>query len=188
MGEELFEIQQSLLDILNMLIGILSRRNEFQNLYIWNICHLICHKDILNLKYFGSLRHNTSKNKFAVKFYQFLINAFHKIIESVEEKLTYKEVKAIHRFVAFAFFRFPWCQEQLISVLSRPTDPEITEERLAELGASYAMKSPSKSTFYDWESAVYSLLRGNSDFKDSLEKLTEASKAKPVWSRLLFDR
>ena len=187
-GEELFEIQQYLLGILNSLLGLISRGNEFQNLYVWNICHLICHKEILNLKYFGSLKHLGSKKKFAGKFYQFITGAFFKVIDSVGKGLTYKEVKAIHRFVAFAYFRFPWCQDQLLGVLARPSDPEVSEERLAEIGASYALKSPSKSSFYDWENAVYSLVRGDSDFKESMTKLKEKAEGNSVWSRLLFDR
>jgi hypothetical protein len=56
--------------------------------------------------------------------------------------------------VAYAYFRSSWCQSKIVEALKLPTDPVISEDKLGEIGASYAMKSPSKSYFYDFSANV----------------------------------
>ena len=65
----------------------------------------------------------------------------------------------IQRFVAYAFFRLPWCQAIIVGALSKSTDPVISEEKLGEIGASLSMKSPSRSFFYDYENTALKLIQ-----------------------------
>lgn len=61
--------------------------------------------------------------------------------------------------MAYAYFRLPWCQEEIVKVLQKEDDPAISEDKLAEIGASYALKSPSKNYFFDWEGSVLRLIK-----------------------------
>ncbi len=56
-----------------------------------------------------------------------IVNVMKKIITFTANGLTYKEFVCIHRFMAFAYFRLPWCQDEIIQVLKREGDPIISE-------------------------------------------------------------
>jgi hypothetical protein len=54
-----------------------------------------------------------------------------KIINLTESGLSFKELIGIHKFYAFAYFRLPWCQDELVKILQKEGDPIITEEKLS---------------------------------------------------------
>ena len=81
----------------------------------------------MRLKYFCGIRNEQEKLIFAKKFYMFVANVVKKIIRFTVNGLTYKEFVCIHKFMAFAYFRLPWCQDQIIQVLKREGDPIISE-------------------------------------------------------------
>lgn len=120
------------------------------NEYLWSLINSLSREPILRLKYFCSIRNQQQRLAFAKKFYLFILLVLRKIIELTANGINFKQLVSIHRFIAYAYFRFPWCQDELISSLTRPTDQPLSEEKLAEIGANYALKSPSKSYFYDW--------------------------------------
>jgi hypothetical protein len=106
-----------------------------------------------------------------------------------ENGISFKELISIHEFIAFTYFRLPWCQEEIVKVLQRKGDPAITEEKLAEIGASYALKSPSKNYFYDWEGSVLRLIRKDEEYLMLVKELNQAKKGNnDNWAKLLFDR
>lgn len=104
----------------------------------------------MNLRYFGSIRDQTLQKKYASKYYKFLINTLIKIIQFILHGINYKELSSLQKFVAYAYFRFSWCQNQIIQALLKETDPILSEDKIVEIGASTRSRSPSKSYFYDW--------------------------------------
>jgi hypothetical protein len=56
-----------------------------------------------------------------------VIEAIIKIIEFTSNGVTLKEVQAIHKFIGFVYFRFPWCQQQIIEAICNPNDPVISD-------------------------------------------------------------
>ena len=81
-----------------------------QNEYIWNIINKICHQNIFKLKYFCSISNEELKIELGIKFYKFIIFAMKKIIEFTKNGIYHKECMLIHRFIAYVYFKFPWCQ------------------------------------------------------------------------------
>lgn len=160
-----------MLSLMLELTDLLEEGKELKNEYIWNILNDICRKEILTLKYFSSIKNEESKKVFAVKFYRFVVRSICKIMEFTDKGITFKDVLAIHRFVAFVYFRFPWLQREIVQTLAKESDVQISEEKLAEIGASYALKSPSKSYYFDWETSVYKLVKREPEFQQSMQRL-----------------
>lgn len=104
----------------------------------------------MNLRYFGSIGSSSLQKKYAMKYYTFLINTLIRLITFIMHGISFKELASFQKFVAYTFFRFSWCQNQIIQALSKPSDPVLSEEKIAEIGASIRSRSPSKSYFYDW--------------------------------------
>lgn len=73
-----------------------------------------------------------------------------KIVQSTEIGVTFHELQCIQKFVAYAYFRIPWVQENVLKNFQREGDPSINSDKLIEFGASLVAKSPSKSMVYDW--------------------------------------
>jgi len=49
-----------------------------------------------------------------------------KIINFTKKSLSIKESTLIHQFLAYAYFKFPWCQKEMLKYLKRPNDPIIS--------------------------------------------------------------
>lgn len=64
--------------------------------------------------------------------------------------ITYHELKYTQKFVAYAYFRFPWLQRVFIKVIKKESDPTINIEKLTDMGVFQQSKSPSKNMIYDW--------------------------------------
>jgi len=64
----------------------------------------------------------------------------------------------------------------------------ISEDKLAELGASRRAKSPSKSFIFDWPTNVFNMIKNDEDFLRLMGKLEKTNKENPKWAGLLFDR
>lgn len=186
--DELFTAQDCLLDMLLLLADCLSSEQQMLNEYLWSLINGLIREPILRLKYFCSIRNQQHRLAFAKKFYRLLLLVLRKIIELTAQGINFKELVSIHRFIAYAYFRLPWCQDELVASLRRPTDQPISEEKLAEIGASHALKSPSKSYFYDWEASVLALVRKEGEFVGGLAALGEARRRNANWAGLLFDR
>ena len=77
----------------------------------------------MSLRYFGSLRDASAQKQFAMKFYKFLINILIKIIGFIMNGISFKELVSLQQFVAFAYFRFSWCQDQIVQALAKESDP-----------------------------------------------------------------
>lgn len=107
-----------MLSLMLELTDLLEEGKELKNEYIWNILNDICRKEILTLKYFSSIKNEESKKVFAVKFYRFVVRSICKIMEFTDKGITFKDVLAIHRFVAFVYFRFPWLQREIVQTLA----------------------------------------------------------------------
>lgn len=53
-----------------------------------------------------------------------------KTIKFISNGISFKEVKPLQKFVAFAYFRFNWVQDQIINALSKKTDPVISQDKI----------------------------------------------------------
>ncbi len=118
----------------------------------------------MNLRYFSCISSESLKKKYSLKFYQLLIGNLTKIIEFINNGISFKEVNYIQRFVAYVYFRLPWCQSIIVDALLKKSDPVISEEKLGEIGASLSMKSPSRSFFYDYENTALKLIQREEEF------------------------
>lgn len=58
------------------------------------------------------------------------MNALMKTIKFISNGISFKEVKPLQKFVAFAYFRFNWVQDQIINALSKKTDPVISQDKI----------------------------------------------------------
>jgi hypothetical protein len=104
------------------------------------------------------------KKKLGGKLYGFICSILSKIVQSTAIGFTYHELQCIQKFVAYAYFRFPWLQKKLIRAIKRQGDPVINQEKLTELGACPIEKSPSKSIVYDWEYSLFNEIKGEIDY------------------------
>lgn len=129
-----------------------------RNEYIWKILHELLHKKVMHLRCFGSIR-QPDKKKYALKYYRLLLTNLARIIQFIDSGISFKEVTYIQRFVAFVFFRHGWCQTHIVQALAKPNDPPLSEDKMGEIGASAAMKSPSRSFFYDYETHLLKLIQ-----------------------------
>jgi hypothetical protein len=142
----------------------------------------------MNLRYFGSIRDPTLQKKYAKKYYTFLINTLIKIVEFILHGINFKELSSLQKFVSYAYFRFSWCQNQVVQALAKESDPVLSEDKIVEIGASTRGRSPSKSYFYDWETNMLSLIKKDEDYQKLMVRLQQTTERNPRWAALLFDR
>lgn len=174
--DDLAQTQETVLDFIEELADLLEEDKLLKNEFIWKILDLVLHKKLMNLRYFGSTRDPAAQKRYARKYYRFLINTLVRIIQFVINGISFKELVALQKFVAYAFFRLAWVQDQIITALARPTDPTLSEERIIEIGASARVRSPSKSYFYDWETNVLSPIRKEDDCQKLMLRLEKAAR------------
>jgi hypothetical protein len=187
-ADDLAEAQETILGLILELEDNLEENKLLKNDYIWKALDLLLHKKVMSLRYFGIIHDTEAQKRYAMKYYTFLINALSKIIGFIANGISFKEVGPLQKFVAFAFFRFGWVQDQIIRALSKSTDPPISEEKIAEFGASTRVKSPSRSYVYDWETNVFSLIFRDPKFLNMMGQLEKTTQENPKWAALLFDR
>ena len=53
-----------------------------------------------------------------------------KVIKFIANGISFKEVRPLQKFVAFAYFRYSWVQEQIVTALSKKSDPVLSEEKI----------------------------------------------------------
>ena len=92
--------------------------------------NLVLHKKVMGLRYFGIIEDRQSQEKYALKYYTFLINTLSKIIRFIMNGISFKEVTPFQKFVSFAYFRLGWVQDQIVQALTKETDPKISEEKI----------------------------------------------------------
>lgn len=73
-----------------------------------------------------------------------------KIVMCTTVGLEYRELKCTQKFIAYAFFRYPWIQRVVINAIKRENDQILTDEKLMEIGAFPGCRSPAKNILYDW--------------------------------------
>ncbi len=122
---------------------------------LWRTINYIVHKPELSTRYLTLHQNENTKKALYLRYYKFIISVLSKVIVCTGIGITFHELQCIQKFIAFAYFRFPWIQQKIIEALRRHTDPLITEEKLIEYGANGGCRSPSKSYVYDWEVNIY---------------------------------
>lgn len=78
-----------------------------------------------------------------------------KIILCTTVGLEFRELQCTQKFIAYAYFRYPWIQNILINALKRENDQILTDEKLMEIGAYQGCRSPAKNVLYDWEQCLF---------------------------------
>lgn len=78
--------------------------------------------------------------------------------------ITYHELKYTQKFVAFAYFRFPWLQKEFVKAIKKSSDPTINLEKLTDIGVFQFSKSPSKNLIFDWDYALFSHIKKEPDY------------------------
>lgn len=124
--DELFTAQDCLLELLLLLAECLSSEQQMPNEYLWSLINSLIRESILRLKYFCSIRNQQHRLTFAKKFYLFILLVLRKIIELTANGINFKQLVSIHRFIAYTYFRFPWCQDELIASFARPSDQPLS--------------------------------------------------------------
>jgi len=80
----------------------------------------------MNLRYFGIIHEHEYQLKYALKYYKLIVNVLIKVVRFICNGISFKEVRPLQKFVAFAYFRFNWVQDQIIYALSKKSDPIIS--------------------------------------------------------------
>lgn len=124
--DDLFKAQEAILDFMLELEDRLEENKIIKNEYIWKILNLLLHKKLMSLRYFGIINDQQAQVKYATKYYTFLVNVLLKVIRFITNGLSFKEVAPLQKFVAFAFFRFTWVQNEVTRALAKESDPVIS--------------------------------------------------------------
>lgn len=138
------------MDILQGLSFLITQGESVTNESIWVLINQIIHRPELSTGYLYSIENPSHKTEIGLKYYSFIFEMLGKIIICTTVGLSYPELKCIQKFIGYVYFRCKWIRDLVINALENKDDPELTSEKLMEIGVSISNKNQSKSLLYDW--------------------------------------
>jgi hypothetical protein len=106
----LYERQLTLVKLLNELSNLFVEGDDILNERLWRTINYIVHKPELSTRYLTLHQNENTKKTLYLKYYKFIIVVLSKIIACTGTGITFHELQCIQKFIAFAYFRFPWIQ------------------------------------------------------------------------------